>query len=94
MCQFGSDFWDSALGNIPPREEPVQLSIATAIPCTAFQCAVKDLQNLLPERRHVDHVDRIGWIVIYTLSTANAKLVLLFGIGLPVLGPGTMILLA
>ena len=50
VCQFVSDLWGLELEQCATRKEPYRLSLESAIPRTAFQDAVKELQDLLPKR--------------------------------------------
>ena len=57
VCQFVSDIWDSRLAHDDHGSGPCILSLENAIPGTAFQAAVQELQDLLPERPFIrpDH---------------------------------------
>ena len=53
VCQFVSDVLGAFFDVRAVRQQPVRLSLETAIPCTAFQAAVQELHDILPVRRIV-----------------------------------------
>ena len=67
VCQFASDFLESAWTSPAPRTPAPQaappiISLDAAIPCTVFQATVKDLQGLLPDRCGCDLFSWQDWL--------------------------------
>ena len=62
VCQVVSDLLESPRDGVAFHQGPVRLSLADAIPCTAFQNAAQDLQSLLPVRRSVGIEDWQDWL--------------------------------
>ena len=85
VCQFVSDLWVAALGQGANGQGPYLLSLEDAIPRTAFQTAVKELQDLLPERLLIRPDQWQDWLDCDLRA-------LLFGNGFPNLDRGMMLL--
>ena len=62
VCQTVTDALSALSCFGSARSRPVQLSLEDTIPCTAFQTAVQELQDVLPARKFVDFSAWQDWL--------------------------------